>query len=474
MLSTNAGKSILFVQKLHAEMEKFQLTHGKTQLEILAPEFIIVLVERFLDTQEKFIQEGKPYCVDVGYHYTNESSLDSILMDGLLTKLELLEHGIRTERNGGSCFGHGIYTGQNATAFLKFGDVGLLVARLKGRAVRLLFDGHHRELTCDYYDTLIGNKKSKQPPHYNDETILRQSSQALPLIQYPRVMAKSHLGQVQIIECQTLVSKLLDEFFNTPFASLNNKVRSGLSTMPPIKAYKSVTLCTYSAPVTQIYSWLDLCSNIERCTICTPSICPICLEPLKMAHLDKFLPFHKLKTCGHVFHFGCLEQAINHGHTVCAVCKERFVEPTGYSPSGYMTIARTNRVSSDGNSIIAITYKLRGGVQAEYHKSPGSKYSGTQYVAYIPDSQEGRDLLLRLKCAFRRGLVFSIGPASGTSKTNSVTWTTIPHKTSFPGESDDFPDPSYFVDVNRELDRLWIPKSLDLEDSNGSLAKIFD
>lgn len=183
MLSTKSGKAIRFVEKLHAELAKFnRVSHS--ELESLGADDLVLLVEQLLYTQDRFIQEGKPHFVDVGYHYTQAPNIDRIRTDGLLTKGERYDRGIDAVAIGGAFFGDGVYTADNPTAFQKRGNVGLFVARLKGREVR-----HLDSVSYDrHYDTLIGKKNWTPSPHFSDEIVLRSSTQVLPLIKYPTTM----------------------------------------------------------------------------------------------------------------------------------------------------------------------------------------------------------------------------------------------------------------------------------------------
>ena len=63
----------------------------------------------------------------------------------------------------------------------------------------------------------------------------------------------------------------------------------------------------------------------------------------------------------------------------------------------------------------------------------GTKYSGTSRVAYLPDNEEGREVLRLLKICFDRKLTFTVGTSVTTGRTNTVVWNGIHHKTSLTG-----------------------------------------
>ena len=109
-------------------------------------------------------------------------------------------------------------------------------------------------------------------------------------------------------------------------------------------------------------------------------------------------------------------------------------------------------------SAIVITYILEGGIQKEYHDNPGVSYRGDRRVAYLPDTVEGKKVLQRLIFAFQHGLTFRVGTSMTTGRANQITWASIHHKTSLTeGSPYGYPDPSYFYNVNEELDHLGVP-----------------
>ena len=46
-----------------------------------------------------------------------------------------------------------------------------------------------------------------------------------------------------------------------------------------------------------------------------------------------------------------------------------------------------------GCGSIVISYNIPGGWQGPQHPNPGQRYTGTQRTAYLPDNQEGREVL---------------------------------------------------------------------------------
>ena len=85
------------------------------------------------------------------------------------------------------------------------------------------------------------------------------------------------------------------------------------------------------------------------------------------------------------------------------------------------------------NGTIIIEYNLPSGIQGQDHPNPGVRFQGTKRTAYLPDTQEGREVLQLLKRAFDARLVFTVGTSNTTGLTNQITWNGIQHKTSIKG-----------------------------------------
>ena len=79
---------------------------------------------------------------------------------------------------------------------------------------------------------------------------------------------------------------------------------------------------------------------------------------------------------------------------------------------------------------IIIEYNFPSGIQGQDHPNPGVRFQGTKRTAYLPDTQEGREVLRLLKRAFDAQLVFTVGTSNTTGLSNQITWNGISHKTS--------------------------------------------
>jgi len=105
--------------------------------------------------------------------------------------------------------------------------------------------------------------------------------------------------------------------------------------------------------------------------------------------------------------------------------------PQGKCPSGKMTIALKSDICPGfHDQTISISYVIPSGKQAAYHDHPKKPFEGTQREAFLPDNNDGRALLIRLKYAWMHGLTFNIGTSPTTGRPNQTIWNAaIPHKT---------------------------------------------
>lgn len=102
---------------------------------------------------------------------------------------------------------------------------------------------------------------------------------------------------------------------------------------------------------------------------------------------------------------------------------------------------------------IVIHYDMRGGIQTQDHPNPGRRYEGTRRVAYLPNNEEGRQVLVLLRRAFDQRLIFTVGQSRTSGANDVITWNDIHHKTlQFGGpENFGYPDPNYLQRVKLEL-----------------------
>ena len=86
-------------------------------------------------------------------------------------------------------------------------------------------------------------------------------------------------------------------------------------------------------------------------------------------------------------------------------------------------------------------------------KKGSISYPGTHRTAYLPDNEQGNEVLGLLKKAFDRKLIFTLGRSVTTGRDNQIVWNGIHHKTNTSGGSAYFgyPDETYFDRVKLEL-----------------------
>lgn len=195
--------------------------------------------------------------------------------------------------------------------------------------------------------------------------------------------------------------------------------------------------------------------------------CAICLDALwDGTNTEQVVA---LKTCRHLFHYQCIHEALAKGcGGKCPLCSQPIDEhecgtaktSRGKCPSGTMTVSNVPGISCSGYEdvdMLQIHYSIPGGRQKKYHSAPGLRFSGASRTAYLPNNLEGRDLLNRIQFAFMHGLCFMVGTSLTSGQTNTVTWASIHHKTSYYSGTYGYPDSTYFQRCNDELDALGVP-----------------
>lgn len=228
-----------------------------SMIESIAMDDMIFFTQRLLEKQNEFRtaafakdeedkEDHHPLYVDIGVHYTKYANLDRIQVNGLLSRNERGKIGILAERFNGDVHGNGIYTGNNPYAYADFGDVGMLVARLKGNVCFRSSDKNKsdaanlkpKQTTCcaeteepvnNYYNSIVVGSG------YSQMVVLEESSQCIPLLHFPRSMvdkkqlhkvsknnsnefssssSSSTAGSCAILYYQEELQKIVDEFFN--------------------------------------------------------------------------------------------------------------------------------------------------------------------------------------------------------------------------------------------------------------------
>eukprot|EP00924_Labyrinthula_sp_SR-Ha-C_P009852 snap_masked-scaffold_21-processed-gene-1.29-mRNA-1 protein AED:0.04 eAED:0.04 QI:0/-1/0/1/-1/1/1/0/339 len=138
----------------------------------------------------------------------------------------------------------------------------------------------------------------------------------------------------------------------------------------------------------------------------------------------------------------------------CPTCKTAY-PLVGKQPSGNVTITIQPDSSCEGyfgDPTIVLCFGFPSGKQGKNHPHPGRSYSGTNRVAYLPDTADGRKAARLLLQAFRQGEVFTIGKSLTNGADDQITYGTIHLKTQRGGgaSSHGWPDNTYFDRLRSE------------------------
>ncbi|EFJ14854.1 hypothetical protein SELMODRAFT_119112 [Selaginella moellendorffii] len=180
--------------------------------------------------------------------------------------------------------------------------------------------------------------------------------------------------------------------------------------------------------------------------------CPICISSLQG---DEVVV--ELSRCNHHFHRKCVTSWFR-SRPSCPTCLRPYGIFTGTQPRGSMFVQMESNWSCAGfplHGVITINYHFPNGIQGPEHPNPGHHYKGTVRTAFLPDNEEGRDILRLLKIAWKRRLVFTVGTSITTGLSNCVIWNGIHHKTQYEGTYG-YPDATYLSRVRQELAALGV------------------
>ncbi|OXB58388.1 hypothetical protein ASZ78_012416 [Callipepla squamata] len=158
----------------------------------------------------------------------------------------------------------------------------------------------------------------------------------------------------------------------------------------------------------------------------TDDTCPICMEKIDNKEV--------LTKCKHAFCKRCIEMALTY-RKACPVCNTVYGSLQGDQPEGRMhsKTIYSSLPGYPGCGTIEIEYVMQGGIQTENHPNPGKPYYGITRTAYLPDNEEGREVLQLLRRAFNQKLIFTVGHSRTTGAEGVITWNDIHHKTSKSG-----------------------------------------
>ncbi|XP_037075528.1 E3 ubiquitin-protein ligase DTX4-like [Pollicipes pollicipes] len=170
----------------------------------------------------------------------------------------------------------------------------------------------------------------------------------------------------------------------------------------------------------------------------------------------------QLNGCRHAIHLDCLRAMVESTNQVqylqCPACQSIYGRKVGQQPPGRMSTRRLPiPLPGYDCDTIEISYMISPGIQGPEHPHPGRPYKvrGFPRICYLPSTTQGRKVLRLLEEAWRRRLIFTVGPSATTGEQDVVTWNEIHHKTELHGNDSGhgYPDPGYLDRVTAELAR---------------------
>jgi hypothetical protein len=203
------NKAWKFVEKVLEMVGEMRKVEG-SMVQAVASDSMFYVAQRMLSAQQVFAMAGKPTAVDLGYHYTQKENMVTIRSDGLMSSQERATKGVSAVNYHGALYGQGVYTATNPCAWHGYyGDVGLIVARLRGANVD--FDpasqnaGNHDSVTVER-------------DNVRECIVLATSQQCIPILQFDssQISRNSHVhpGNMMVNRYHVALQALIDEIFN--------------------------------------------------------------------------------------------------------------------------------------------------------------------------------------------------------------------------------------------------------------------
>lgn len=199
--------------------------------------------------------------------------------------------------------------------------------------------------------------------------------------------------------------------------------------------------------------------------------CPVCKKSkISKKGLNQYESYErperlkmKLNGCDHLLHLSCFRELQKRPLTTaqnftCPICrKTTSAAVTGSQPENGTLTVNTMTTSSDVK-VIVVEFNFQDGVQTVIHPQPGAPYEarGFPRKAFLPNTEEGREILELLKRAFDRGHLFYVGRFNYAADASSfvVEWGPVQLKTSVEDLQDNNPD--YLANVRNELKNIGI------------------
>jgi len=176
MLNDPTGRAWKFVEQVHKLHQRLSTSSRPAQnmtsrklIQPVAKDDMVHMAELLIEAQMAFRRNEKPTIIDIGYHYTRKTNLKCIKTHGLLSGPEREGNNIKSKVNG-TKYGEGIYTATSPLSFHgdRYGNIGILVARLKG--------SHGTPKDNQNCDSVVAFGQ--------DVVVLKNSFQCLPLIHF--------------------------------------------------------------------------------------------------------------------------------------------------------------------------------------------------------------------------------------------------------------------------------------------------
>jgi Deltex C-terminal domain len=457
--TSHVAASRAFASTLHEVMDSVNCSGQPFPVLRFTVDEIVATSVRVLKARSAFAAAGKPFNLDIAYHYTPKENLPSIRMHGVMNEEERAAMMINA-RVVGATYGKGIYTASNPYAYHgQYGDVCILMARLPGT--------NHDFSSPDETNEGWSDSVTAHRGEPNEIMIVSGSSQCIPILCFDTTLIDAHgwWGNMLVDNYHIGLLNALNETFNseiaTPFPHHLLKLQpqySSFSGQSEIEETIEYVPPQYVGLPHATCFWVDHYHSATIPQDLMVTLCSACRCLFQPPQWATRLEVIRCWNAGNeIRHLSCSNLP---GSSI------EFIQ--GKMPAGTMVVSRTTDQVPMGLASwaesIEIEYDIPPGTQQFYHLHPGAAHDGTQRIAYLPDTREGHDLLKRLKYAFRHGLTFTVGISMTSGMPNAVTWSSIPHKTSLTGgiQNFGFPDHNYFVNCHKELDALYVPSARSL------------
>ena len=174
--------------------------------------------------------------------------MTKIRTHGLMTAAERQSSNVTAGSHNGAVFGDGIYTANNGTNFRGYGDCGIIVCRLQGKAVRVT--GSLSPSQLEDVNTVIGDKRAlfggmnmnmgSSSMNNNDsdgwpnddtnhEVVLRSSKQCLPVVRFDEEIRSKKQGRELIRYIKYSLQQILEKRLN------NGHEKSDIRKLPLVR-----------------------------------------------------------------------------------------------------------------------------------------------------------------------------------------------------------------------------------------------